>query len=127
MSQTNTILVVDDFQSIRRVQESTLARYGFNTKEAENGKVALDILLAENDDIGLIISDYNMPVLDGMELLTEVKKHDKLKRLPFIMLTSEVNKEKMKEAKSAGLDAWITKPYKIDSFINRINFLMKNS
>jgi len=127
MKQTNTILVVDDFQSIRRVQGNTLARYGFKTKEAEHGKAALDILYSGDAEIDLIVSDYNMPVMDGLELLNKVKADHKFKDIPFILLTSEECKEKKKEAKNAGLDAWITKPYKIDAFINRINFLLKNN
>ncbi len=123
LTDTNhTILVVDDFESIRKVIADTLHRHGFQTIGAKNGKDALEILEASEKPIDLILSDFNMPVMNGFDLLKKVKSNETLKKHPFILLTSEASTEKKKLAKEAGLDAWIEKPYKIDTFISLIKY-----
>ncbi len=126
-SHDHTILVVDDFESIRKVISETLNRHGFTTVHARNGKDALDILQKGYHKIDLILSDYNMPDMSGFDLLKEVKSSQELKKHPFILLTSETNTEKKKQAKEAGLDAWIEKPYKIESFISLIKYNIDKS
>ncbi|WP_020533360.1 response regulator [Flexithrix dorotheae] len=127
MNKPPRILIVDDFQSIRRVLGNTLTTHGFEITEAENGKKALDFLLGSNQPIDLILSDYNMPEMNGFEFLESVKKSNSLKNIPFVLLTSETSREKMKEAKAAGLDAWIEKPYKIEAFITQIKYCIEKS
>ncbi|UII25413.1 response regulator [Fulvivirga maritima] len=118
----HTILVVDDFASIRQVVAETLHRHGFKTEEARDGNDALEKLKNGSLEIDLILSDFNMPNLDGLGLLRAVKGDPKLKKYPFILLTSEQDTEKKRLAKEAGLDAWIQKPYKIENFIGMINY-----
>nr|WKN36708.1 response regulator [Tunicatimonas sp. TK19036] len=125
--QAYTILVVDDFASIRKVIGDTLHRYGYNTLEAQNGEDALNQLRQNGNKIDLIISDYNMPTMDGYKLLEHVKGDPALKQHPFILLTSEDNNDKKKKAKEVGLDAWVTKPYKIDSFMALIKYNITKS
>ena len=126
-NSTHTVLVVDDFESIRKVIAETLKRHGYNTVEAKNGNDALGILEKKECSIDLILSDYNMPEMNGFDLLKKVKTSVALKKYPFILLTSETNTEKKKLAKEAGLDAWIEKPYKIDSFISLIKYNIEKS
>lgn len=125
--QAYTILVVDDFASIRKVVAETLHRYGFQTLEAKDGEDALTQLRQSGNKIDLIISDYNMPNMDGYTLLEHVKGDPTLKQHPFILLTSEDNNEKKKKAKEVGLEAWVTKPYKIDSFVALIKYNITKS
>ncbi|MDW7691689.1 response regulator [Flammeovirgaceae bacterium SG7u.111] len=127
MNKHQTILIVDDFQSIRKVIRTTLQCHGFEVVEAENGKKALQQLLESDQNIDLILSDYNMPEMNGFELLEAVKQNDLLKTIPFVLLTSETNREKMKQARKTGLDAWIEKPYKIEAFITQINYCIEKS
>lgn len=118
------ILIVDDFKSIRSVVVNTIEKYGYETIQAENGEEAINIINDIGTSIDLIISDYNMPKVNGYELLLWVKNNTKYKKIPFILLTSESNMDKMKKSKEAGLDAWILKPYKIESFIQNIKYLI---
>lgn len=120
--QSYTILIVDDFESIRKVIGDTLHQHGFKTMEAKNGRHALTVLREPETKINLIISDYNMPEMNGFALLKHVKEDPILKKYPFILLTSEDDTEKKKRAKEIGLDAWVTKPYKIDSLISLIKY-----
>ncbi|GAA0894135.1 response regulator [Fulvivirga kasyanovii] len=122
-----TVLVVDDFASIRKVIVDTLKRHGFNTVEASDGKDALDTLKSSETTIDLVLSDYNMPVMNGFQLLQAVKGDDELKHHPVVLLTSEKANDKKMMAKKAGLDAWVEKPYKIDNFINLLNYTIEKS
>lgn len=121
------ILVVEDFKSIRNVICNTLNGYGFETLEAENGKIATSVLDQNPGKIDLIISDYNMPEMNGYELLKATKESPMHKNIPMILITSEKDLNKMKEAKALGLGAWIQKPYKIENLIDQINYCIDKS
>lgn len=127
MESRKTILVVDDFQSIRKVICETLEKYGFKTMQAENGSAALEILSVSYSKIDLILSDYNMPSMGGQELLEKIKGSRSLASIPFVLLTSENDREKMVRAKRSGLDAWVQKPYKINAFIDILNHSINKS
>ena len=121
-----TILVVDDFGSIRNFLCSTLNKRGYNTLAAENGKEALEKLIENPSGINLVLSDFNMPKMDGMELLKNIKSHTELKEKPVIFLTAESDPKTMREAKELGLSAWVTKPYKLLSFLSQIEYALNN-
>ncbi|MEM8967330.1 MAG: response regulator [Bacteroidota bacterium] len=121
-----TILVVDDFGSIRNFLCSTLNKRGYNTLAAENGKEALEKLIENPSGINLVLSDFNMPKMDGMELLKNIKSHAELKDKPVIFLTTESDPKTMREAKELGLSAWVTKPYKLLSFLSQIEYALNN-
>ncbi|MFP4342610.1 MAG: response regulator [Cyclobacteriaceae bacterium] len=112
------ILVVEDFESIREYLCKFLVTKGYQTVGAENGQQALNYL--SQDSFNLIISDYNMPEVNGMQLLEAIKANTAMQSIPMILLTSEKCLDKMKAAREAGLFAWIVKPYKIDNFISTI-------
>lgn len=105
------ILVVDDFQTMRRIIKTLLKKNHFtNFLEAENGIIAHEILLQEGD-IELVISDWNMPEMTGLELLKLVRMDPKFKRLPFLMVTAEAEKENIIEAVKSGVSNYIVKPF----------------
>jgi len=105
-----TVLVVDDFSTMRRIVRNILRDLEFKTiLEAENGTSALDIL--HTQEVHLIVSDWNMPKMTGLELLKAVRGDDKLKNLPFLMVTAESQKENIVEAVKARVSNYIVKPF----------------
>ena len=113
------ILLVDDHWSMRRVIIGALSQVGLtNFVDAESGKDAMEIL--NSDRIDLIISDWNMPNMTGLELLSDVRSDEKLKHIPFIMLTGESSQEKVIEAYKAGITSYIVKPFPPDLLIEKI-------
>ncbi len=104
------ILIVDDSESIRVVVGMALRSEGYDVVVGNDGQHALELLL-ENEDVSLIVSDLNMPRLDGIAFLKEVRKLDKFKFLPFLILTTESQESKKMEAKQSGATGWIIKPF----------------
>ncbi len=105
------ILVVDDFPTMRRIVKQLLKQNGFiNFVEAEDGKQALDTLKADAN-IEFVVSDWNMPNMTGLELLKAVRKDEKLKHLPFLMVTAEAEKENIIEAVKNGVNNYVVKPF----------------
>ncbi len=104
-----TILIVDDSASFRQVVALTLKGAGYDVVEAGDGKDALTKL--DGRKIHLIISDVNMPNMDGIAFLKQVKLHPNYKFTPVVMLTTEGQDAKKNEGKAAGAKAWIVKPF----------------
>lgn len=105
-----TILVVDDFESMRRIVKGTLKSIGFsNFIEAGDGAIALKKL--EKQKVDLIISDWIMPNMNGLDFLKAVRASDKFKNIPFIMVTAEGQKGNVLEAINAGVNNYIVKPF----------------
>lgn len=113
-TQTTKILIVDDVSSLRDLLKAYLRRLGFqNISEADDGQNALDALwLAHNSRVPfeLVISDWNMPNMDGLELLKRVRQVPDWKTLPFLLLTTESEKDKVLEAVKADVSNYIIKP-----------------
>jgi len=104
------VLVVDDFATMRRIVKNILKQIGFtNIIEAEDGKSALKMLQSEKFD--LIMCDWNMPEMPGIELLGKVRADEQLKGIPFVMVTAEAQKENILEAVKAGVNSYIVKPF----------------
>jgi two-component system, chemotaxis family, chemotaxis protein CheY len=116
------ILLVDDSASVRTVAGIALRGAGYEVVEAANGKEGLERLAGEK--VHLIISDVNMPVLDGIAFLKEVKKHPNYKFTPVIMLTTEAGEDKKQEGRAAGAKAWITKPFQPNVMIEAVSKLV---
>ncbi|WP_421238411.1 response regulator [Aeromonas enteropelogenes] len=106
---TRTVLVVDDSASIRATITMTLENAGFSVLEADDGHEAMARL--EQQRVHLIISDLNMPGMDGMTLLRQVKAQEATRYLPFIMLTTENSPQIRQEGFEAGARIWLTKPF----------------
>jgi two-component system chemotaxis response regulator CheY len=103
-------LVVDDFSTMRRIVRNLLKELGFtNVDEAEDGAVALGKLREGNFEF--VVSDWNMPNMDGLTLLQNVRADAKLKTLPFLMITAEAKKENIIAAAQAGASGYIVKPF----------------
>ena len=104
------ILVVDDFMTMRRIIINLLRQLGFsNVTEAADGVQALERVQGEKID--LIISDWNMPNMTGIEFLKHVREDEKLKHIPFIMVTAEGKRENVIAAVQAGVNNYIVKPF----------------
>lgn len=113
-----TILVVDDSTSIRQVVGIALKGAGYDVIEASDGKDALSKMTGQK--IHLIISDVNMPNMDGITFLKEVKKHPRYKFTPVIMLTTEAGQDKMAEGRAAGAKAWVVKPFQPPQMLDAV-------
>lgn len=104
------VLVVDDFPTMRRIVKNLLKQLGFeNIDEAEDGAQALVKLKAGG--YGLVVSDWNMPVMEGIDLLKHVREDETLKTIPFLMVTAEAEKDKVITAIKAGVDNYVVKPF----------------
>lgn len=103
------ILTVDDSASMRAMVVFTLQGEGYDVTEAVNGKEGLDKAKAGNFD--LIISDVNMPIMDGIEFVTNVRMEEQYRFTPILMLTTESGIDKKQAGKSAGATGWIVKPF----------------
>lgn len=117
-----TIMIVDDSASLRQVVAIALKGAGYDVLEAQNGQDALSKL--DGKKINLIISDVNMPVMDGISLVKEVKKLPSYKFTPIIMLTTEGSDDKKKEGQAAGAKAWIVKPFQPDQMLKAVSMLI---
>lgn len=116
-----TIMIVDDSASIRSVVEIALKGAGYNTIQACDGMDALGKLNGEK--ISMIICDVNMPRMDGISFVKEVKKLPAHKFIPICMLTTEAEQSKMQEGKAAGAKAWIVKPFQPDQLLKAVAML----
>lgn len=106
------ILIVDDYSTMLRIVKGLLNQIGFkNIIEASNGKEAYEKLTASQAPIKLIISDWNMEPVSGIELLKQVRANDNYKAVPFIMVTAESKLENVMAAKDAGASNYIVKPF----------------
>ena len=113
------VLVVDDFATMRRIVKGVLKQLGFsNIIEAEDGSLALEEL--KKEEIGLIVSDWNMPNMSGLDLLKAVRGDENLKGTPFIMVTAEGQKENVVEAVKAGVSSYIIKPFTPETFSEKL-------
>jgi two-component system chemotaxis response regulator CheY len=105
------ILVVDDSSTMRRIIVNTLARLGYkDVVQAADGQEAWDALQA-NEDIGVVITDWNMPNMNGLELVKKIRAQDKYKAMPIIMVTTEGGKKEVIIALKAGVNNYIVKPF----------------
>lgn len=111
-------MVVDDSVSIRQVVGIALRGAGYQTIEASDGKDALSKLTGQK--VHLIISDVNMPNMDGISFLKAIKAHPNYKFTPVIMLTTEAGQDKMMEGKAAGAKAWVVKPFKPPQMLDAV-------
>lgn len=119
MDTSIKVLVVDDFATMRRIVKGVLKQLGFsNVIEADDGSTALDEL--KKEQIGLIVSDWNMPKMSGLDLLKAVRGNADLKHLPFIMVTAEGQKENVLEAVKAGVSNYIVKPFTPETFNEKL-------
>ena len=116
-----TILIVDDSASFRQVVAITLKSAGYDVIEGCDGKDALEKIADKR--VHLIISDVNMPNMDGITFLRQVKLHPRHKFIPVIMLTTETEQARMQQAKAAGARAWLVKPFHPPALLDAVSQL----
>ncbi|MEW6646991.1 MAG: chemotaxis response regulator CheY [Pseudomonadota bacterium] len=110
MNKNIKILIVDDFSTMRRIIKNLLRDLGFtNTAEADDGTTALPML--QSGSFELLVTDWNMPGMQGIDLLKAVRADPKLAHLPVLMVTAEQKKEQIIEAAKAGVNGYIVKPF----------------
>ncbi len=119
------VLVVDDFPTMRKIIRNLLEQLGFsNIGEAENGADALRKMREANPKFGLVISDWNMEPMTGLQLLKEVRADNGLKATPFIMITAENKTENVIAAKEAGVNNYIVKPFNAATLKSKIEAVL---
>ncbi len=118
------VLVVDDAATMRRIVRSLLRELGVkNVREAEDGSAALEELKRRRAD--LVISDWNMPHMSGIELLRAIRGSESLKDIPVLMVTAETKKENVLEAVQAGVNNYIVKPFNAKTLEEKLNKIFK--
>ncbi|MBA2484043.1 MAG: chemotaxis response regulator CheY [Nitrosomonas sp.] len=118
-------LVVDDFSTMRRIVRNLLKELGFvNVEEAEDGTVALRKLQDGNFDF--VVSDWNMPNLDGLSLLKKIRADEALKKIPVLIITAEAKKENIVAAAHAGANGYIVKPFTAATLDEKLNKIFQN-
>ncbi|MEC8625185.1 MAG: response regulator [Bdellovibrionota bacterium] len=118
------ILVVDDSLTIRIKFKDYLSDHGFNVHEASNGMEALE-LLKRNSEIKLIISDLNMPDMDGMTFIEFVRQAENGKDIPIMIYSTELDKKLKEDAKKLGVNAWVSKPLDQSKILTAIKGLLE--
>ncbi|CBL43760.1 predicted response regulator receiver [gamma proteobacterium HdN1] len=120
---SKTVLVVDDSSTFRQVVAQSLKTAGYEVVEGANGKDALEKLNGQK--ISLIVSDVNMPIMDGLAFVREVKKLANYKFTPIIMLTTESGEATKTVGKELGVKAWMVKPFKADLLLSAASKLIQ--
>lgn len=114
----HSVLAVDDSASIRSLVDYVLGQAGFDVVLAEDGQEALDY--AQENSVDLVLTDINMPKLDGIELIKELRALPKYKFVPLLVLTTESGTDKKMEGKAAGATGWIVKPFDPQQLVTTI-------
>lgn len=118
------ILVVDDMVTMRRIVKNILKQLGFpNVDEAENGQEALQKL--RGDAYGFVVSDWNMPVMTGIDMLRAIRGDEKLKAIPVLMVTAEAQQSNLVEAVQAGVSNYIVKPFTAETMQEKLGKIFK--
>jgi len=117
-------LVVDDYSTMRRIIKGLLHELGYsNVAEADDGKTALPMLRNGNYDV--LITDWNMPGMPGLDLLRQVRADERLKKLPVLMVTAEAKREQIVEAAQAGVSGYVVKPFTAQTLREKLEKMLK--
>jgi two-component system chemotaxis response regulator CheY len=126
IDKSMNVLIVDDYKTMLRIIRNLLKQIEFNNvEEASDGAEALSKLRAGN--FGLIISDWNMAPITGLQLLQEVRADTRLKHVPFIMITAESKTENVVAAKQAGVSNYIVKPFNAETLKGKIEMVLNHA
>jgi two-component system chemotaxis response regulator CheY len=123
VSKDLKFLVVDDFSTMRRIIKNLLHDLGYsNVTEADDGKTALPMLQAGSFD--LLITDWNMPGMPGLDLIKAVRADAKLAKMPVLMLTAEAKREQIIEAAQAGVNGYVIKPFTAETLKEKLDKIL---
>jgi len=118
------VLVVDDFATMRKIVRNILKQIGFeDISEAEDGNAALRVI--KNEKVGLVVTDWNMPNMSGLDLLREIRQDPQTSDLPVLMVTAEGLKENVMEAVKAGVSNYVVKPFTAEVLQEKIETIFK--
>ncbi|MDW7690730.1 response regulator [Flammeovirgaceae bacterium SG7u.111] len=120
---SKTILVAEDFDVSRKVIAKTLTTMGYNVLEAVDGQDASRYF--DGRSIDLLVTDFNMPNINGAELIELVRSKSQYEYMPILLLTTEVREDKIKKALDASITAWIKKPFDTDFFLKLVKKALK--
>ena len=118
------LIVADDSRLIRGIIEKTVASIGFEAAQASNGKEALDILEADGKDINIVLLDWNMPIMSGIDVIKSMRRDDRFKKIPVLMISTESEDDRIKEVINAGAQGYLTKPFTGDKLIEAIKNIL---
>lgn len=118
-----TILIIDDFDTTLFTVGMTLQTHGYNALKASNADEALKLM--DGRELHLIITDYNMPDKNGMQLTEEIRANEFYKSVPILILSTEKSPDVKKEALRKGATGWVKKPYQLDDFMKIIQKVIK--
>lgn len=113
-----TVMTVDDSKTMRDMVAFTLRQAGYEVKQAVDGKDALDVL--GGAPVDCVVTDLNMPVMDGLELIRSLRTHPTYKSTPILMLTTERDETRKQQGREAGATGWLTKPFNPEKLIGTI-------
>jgi two-component system chemotaxis response regulator CheY len=116
-------LVVDDSRAIRMILARTLKELGFEVREAANGREALEVIEVEKTAVTLVLADWNMPEMDGLEMLKRLRRNPELASLVVVMVTSETDLDQMVAALEAGANEYIMKPFTRDILVEKLELV----
>lgn len=124
MSTPIRYLVVDDFSTMRRIVKNLLQELGYqNVQEADDGKTAWPML--QNGSFDFVITDWNMPLMPGLDLLKAIRADEKLKSLPVLMVTAEAKREQIVEAVQAGVSGYVVKPFTAEILKQKLDKILQ--
>jgi two-component system, chemotaxis family, chemotaxis protein CheY len=113
-------LVVDDSRAIRMILGKTLKELGYEVREAANGREALDVIAVEKSAVTLVLADWNMPEINGLELLKRLRQDPDLAFLVVVMVTTETEMDQMVEALEAGANEYVMKPFTKEILVEKL-------
>src|ERR1700691_6690407 len=113
-------LVVDDSKAIRMILARTLKELGFEVREAANGREALEVIEVEKTAVTLVLADWNMPEINGLELLKRLRRKPELSSLVVVMVTTETELSQMVAALEAGANEYVMKPFTKDILVQKL-------
>lgn len=126
MNKDMQILIVDDFSTMRRIIKNLLRDLGFsNIQEADDGVTALPIL--REGDFDLLVTDWNMPDMSGIDLVQEIRKDARLASLPVLMVTAEAKRDQIVEAAHAGINGYVVKPFTAETLKEKIEKIFERA
>lgn len=118
-----TALVIDDSRAIRMILGRTLNRFGYEVCSAANGREALEMIGQQNLDLAVILVDWNMPEMNGLEFVKSIRANPKYSEVPLMMVTTETEIEQMYRALEAGANEYVMKPFTDDVIADKLRLL----
>ena len=116
-------LVVDDSRAVRMILAKTLRELGYEVREAANGREALDVIEAEKTAVTLVLADWNMPEINGLDLLKRLRQDPALSSLVVVMVTTETELDQMAAALEAGANEYVMKPFTKDILVEKLQLV----